>query len=267
MELYHYTTLESFFKMLSGAGESGFLGMELSNYMYSKDASGEPYGLSILRKAIGMYELNHQIPAESSKVEVPFFRNDRRMLVGPEQEMYIYPLTECQDSMPWWKAAAKSTVQVAIGLDYKALVEYCMNNNKFLLKCKYDDAAVMDVFVKQFESEYDTFDFDEEHSRFSIRTKFFSMMYNACLEVKDPALSDEREWRIASFVSPQEADYVFKNGLIEPIEILKLPSSVLKSICIRANERFELIISGILGLLEKEGFDPELIEIRKSALQ
>jgi hypothetical protein len=45
------------------------------------------------------------------------------------------------------------------------------------------------------------------------------------------------------------------------------PSSVLKSICIRANERFELIISGILGLLEKEGFDPELIEIRKSALQ
>lgn len=72
MELYHYTTLESFFKMLSGAGESGFLGMELSNFMYSKDASGEPYGLSILRKAIGMYELNHQIPAESSKVEVPF---------------------------------------------------------------------------------------------------------------------------------------------------------------------------------------------------
>jgi len=109
-----------------------------------------------------MYELNHQIPAESSKVEVPFFRNDRRMLVGPEQEMYIYPLTECQDSMPWWKAAGKSAVQVAIGLDYKALVEYCMNNNKFLLKCKYDDAAVMDVFVKQFESEYDTFDFDED---------------------------------------------------------------------------------------------------------
>ena len=124
MELYHYTTLESFFKMLSGAGERGFLGMELSNYMYSKDASGEPYGLSILRKAIGMYELNHQIPAESSKVDVPFFRNDRRMLVGPEQEMYIYPLTECQDSMPWWKTAGKSAVQVAIGLDYKALVEY-----------------------------------------------------------------------------------------------------------------------------------------------
>ena len=89
MELYHYTTLESFFKMLSGAGESGFLGMELSNYMYSKDAYGEPYGLSILRKAIGMYELNHQIPAESSKVDVPFFRNDRRMLVGRTRDVYL----------------------------------------------------------------------------------------------------------------------------------------------------------------------------------
>jgi len=81
-------------------------------------------------------------------------------------------------------------------------------------------------------------------------------MYNACLEVKDPALSDEKEWRIASFVSPQEADYVFKNGLIEPIEILKLPSSVLKSICIRTNEHFELIISGILVFWKKRALIP-----------
>jgi hypothetical protein len=91
-------------------------------------------------------------------------------------------------------------------------------------------------------------------------------MYNACLEVDDPAKSDSKEWRLTSFASPLEASYSYKNGKIIPFELLKLPPNVIKSICIQTNGYCDIVISGILGLLEKEGFDTEVIEIRKSAI-
>ena len=266
MELYHYTTLESFWKMISMSAENEKVSIELFNIMHRMENGESPYGLSVLRRAIGEYESRNNIPSEQSKIEVPFFRNDRVMLVGPDKEMYIFPLSECPDNKEWWTSVSSSETKVAIGFDYLALVDYCISANLFLLKCKYDEAKALEVFVNQLDTEYDTFDYDEEHSRFSVHTKFFSMMYNACLEVDDPAKSDSKEWRLTSFASALEASYTYKDGKIIPFELLKLPQNVIKSICIQTNGYCDIVISGILGLLEKEGFDTEVIEIRKSAI-
>ena len=52
------------------------------------------YGLSLLRESIGLYEERKGIPVEKSKKAMPFFRQDSRMLVGPEIGMYVIPLYE-----------------------------------------------------------------------------------------------------------------------------------------------------------------------------
>lgn len=265
MELYNYTTLESFWKMISLSAGLGFVNIELPNYMYCSDNYESIYGLSVLRKAIREYESRNNIPFGQSKAEVPFFRNDRVMLVGSDKEMYIFSLSECPDKKEWWCSVPASDTKVAIGFDYMELVDYCMSGNLFLLKCKYDEPTALETFIKQLDTEYKTFDYDDEHSSFNICTKFFSMMYNACLELNEPVKSHDKEWHLAAFVLPSEAIYTYKNGKIIPYQLLQLPPKVIKSICIQTNQNIDLVISGILGLLEKGGFDTEAIEIRKSA--
>lgn len=264
MNLYAYTSLESFWKMISQSNENDSLSIRLPNLMYVSDDTDRIYGLSVLRNAIEEYEKRNNIPQEQSKAQVPFFRNDRVMLVGPDKEMYVLPLSEQPDNPDWWSKVLETETKVAIGFDYFELADYCMSQNLFLLKCKYDPETALKTFIDQLSTEYDTFDFDEENSSFKTRTRFFSMMYNACLELKQPEKREEKEWRLTSFASASEVQYAFENEMILPYQELYLPSTSLKSICIQTQKNTALIISGIRGLLEKAGYNTELIEIRES---
>ena len=87
----------------------------------------------------------------------------------------------------------KDTSCLRLTFDYGALGEYSLSEEKYLLRCKYNEEENLNVFVSQMKWEYDKFFYDEEHTGFKRDSRFFSMLCNACLEVREPRWVSEQE--------------------------------------------------------------------------
>ena len=183
------------------------------------------YGLSLLRESIGLYEERKGIPVEKSKKAMPFFRQDSRMLVGPEIGMYVIPLYE-EPGEP----AQSAEPSLVLELDYQSLGELCLFENYSLLSCKYEKEPILNHFTAQLEKEYDTFFFDEEHTGFTPDSRFFSMLCNACLEVKQPSSVGDKEWRLASLQATDEVLYRYEHGNLIPYVPISMPVDCLKRV-------------------------------------
>ena len=131
------------------------------------------------------------------------------MLVGPEIGMYVIPLYE-EHGEP----AQSAEPSLVLELDYQSLGELCLFENYSLLSCKYEKEPILNHFTAQFaqlEKEYDTFFFDEEHTGFTPDSRCFSMLCNACLEVKQPSSVGDKEWRLASLQATDEVLYRYEH--------------------------------------------------------
>lgn len=256
MDLYAYISLECFVK---GFGEhsSGLqLSLPAKNLLYAEKKEDYLYGLSLLRKAIALYEEQKQIPSAESKQAIPFFREHRRMLIGPELDLYKLSFYENETYEPEWLHATGQPY-LKLVFDYEALAEHCLFENMFLVRCKYEEAQTVQTFITQMDREYDKFFFDEEHSGFTADSHFFSLMCNACLEVREPRFATEREWRLAVLRSPSEADYIFDNGCLEPSVAVSLPLASIRRVSFPDYEKNELNFSALAGFMQRIGLSPE----------
>lgn len=253
MILYCYVSLKSFVEMWgdSAGGVSTVL-LPAIELMHSVQEDAVDYGLSVLRESIGVYERQKGIPAEQSKRAMPFFREDSRLLVGPEMGMYILPLYERPD-LP----AGDGEPTLVLELDYTAVGEHCLFENLFLLRCKYDRELAVQAFLERLETEYDTFFFDEEHTGFTPDSRFFSLLCNACLEVRDPALAGEKEWRLAGLRSPEDVLYRYHGGDLVPYLPISLPIDSLKHIYLKDFKEQPLLQGTLIGFLKSKGLPAE----------
>lgn len=229
MELSGYISLQSFVEGCTEVAGEPTLILQAENLLYSVPAEEYHYGLSLLRKAIGAYETQKGIPAEESKQAIPFFREKRRMLIGPEMELYTFSFYENETILPE-KVTSSALPYLRLSFDYEQLAEHCLFENMFLIRCKYDADQVTDNFISQMDREYDKFFFDEEHSGFTADSRFFSLLCNACLEVKEPLHAPEKEWRLAILRSPADADYRYENGQLLPSVPISFPLNILRKI-------------------------------------
>lgn len=254
MNLYTYITAESFYQSLEKCVNADTFDIPAVNLMHIVPSEEYMYGLSLLRKAIEEYESEHDIPLAKSKRDVPFFRENSRMLVGPEYGLFIIPLYE-NPTMP--KLASNEGV-ISIILNSEKLTEYCLFENIFLLKCKYDEKQTIDIFKSQLEKEYDKFFYDEEHSGFTADSKFFSMMCNACLEVRPPSFAWDKEWRMTLLKSPEETTYKYKEGMLYPYLTVSLPMDCITQISLLNKEEQPLLNGSFMNFMKSKGIPPEL---------
>ncbi len=254
MILNTYIPLRSFINGWSRNKTDIKLVLSAVNLMHT--FSFEDYGLGLLRRAIGLYEQKMNIHPDNSKQAIPFFRENRRMLVGPEMEMYIISMYE-NDLVPLYLQMADSPI-LKISLDYESLAEYCLLENLYLIRCKYDEELSLQTFVKQLEREYDKFFFDEEHTGFTADSRFFSMLCNACMEVKRPEKMEEKEWNVALFRHPSEAEYGFVEGKLTPFISIPVPVNCIKRISLLNKDGDILSFSALAGFLQSKGLAPEL---------
>ncbi len=253
MVLYCSVSLGSFVESLEKtAGLGSFFTIPAIGLMHLVPPEEIEYGLSLLRESIGLYEERLGIPAEKSKKAMPFFRQDSRMLVGPEIGMYVIPLYE-KPGEPTPSAGPSLVLE----LDYRSLGELCLFENYSLLSCKYEKEPVLDHFAAQLEREYDTFFFDEEHTGFTHGSRFFSMLCGACLEVRPPSLMGEKEWRLALLRSPEEASYRYERGSLIPYVPVSLPIECLKRIYLEDFRRQPLLFGTLNGFLKSKGLPAE----------
>lgn len=143
MELSGYISLQSFVEGCTApAGEPAFI-LQAENLLYTVPEEEYQYGLSLLRKAIGAYEAQKGIPLESSKQAIPFFREKRRMLIGPEMELYKFSFYENETVLPE-KVQSAGQPYLRLSFDYEQLAEHCLFENIFLVRCKYDEKQILD---------------------------------------------------------------------------------------------------------------------------
>ena len=92
MDLYSYVSIESFVHGCKESKTPGTFVLRVPNLLYAKSDEVIGYGLSLLRRSIVLHEVQNGIKQEFSKQHIPFFRENRRMLIGPEMEMYALSL-------------------------------------------------------------------------------------------------------------------------------------------------------------------------------
>ena len=158
------------------------------------------------------------------------------MLVGPEIGMYVIPLYE-EPGEP----AQSAEPSLVLELDYQSLGELCLFENYSLLSCKYEKEPILNHFTAQLEKEYDTFFFDEEHTGFTPDSRFFSMLCNACLEVKQPS----------------SVLYRYEHGNLIPYIPVSLPVDCLKRVYLEDFRRRPLLFGTLNGFLKSKGLPAE----------
>ena len=144
-----------------------------------------------------------------------------------------------------------------LAFDYGALGEYSLSGDKYLLRCKYDEEENLNAFVSQMRREYDKFFYDEEHTGFKRDSRFFSMLCNACLEVREPRWASEQEWRLVQFCGPAEAGYDFIGGSLVPYVDYAIPFECLRRIALTDLTENRLTYSALAGFLQSIGLAPD----------
>lgn len=256
MKLYHQLSLESFIKGWESSIPSQVFSLPAIQLMHAVPEEQYTYGLSLLRRAIGLYEEKMGIPVEESKKNMPFFREYSRMLVGPEMEIYMLPFYPETSSFSF-DFPASGEDRITLVFDYEALAAHCLSENMFLVRCQYEEEQIVRIFTEQMEQEYDKFFFDDEHTGFTRDSRFFSMLCNAVLQVREPAYASQEEWRLAFFKSPEEVDYRYVGGDLQPYFNISLPLSALLQIRLEEYREKPLLFGALAGFLKSKGVSPE----------
>ena len=245
MDLYSYVSIESFVRGCKESKTPGTFTLHVPNLLYAKSDEVIGYGLSLLRRSIVLHEEQKGIGPELSKQNIPFFRENRRMLIGPEVEMYalsLYQNLEIPSSVK-----EKDTSCLRLTFDYGALGEYSLSEEKYLLRCKYNEEENLNVFVSQMKWEYG----------FKRDSRFFSMLCNACLEVREPRWVSEQEWRLVQFCDPVEAEYDFIGANLVPYVDYAIPFGCLRRIALVNLSEDSLTYSALAGFLQSIGLAPD----------
>ena len=151
----------------------------------------------------------------------------------------------------------KDTSCLRLTFDYGALGEYSFSEEKYLLRCKYNEEENLNAFVSQMRREYDKFFYDEEHTGFKRDSRFFSMLCNACLEVREPCWASEQEWRLVQFCDPVEAGYDFIGANLVPYVDYAIPFGCLRRIALMNLSENSLTYSALAGFLQSIGLAPD----------
>lgn len=251
MKLHVPLSFENFIAAVS-VGEIGReINLILSNRLNNSCLSEYTYGLSLFRKAIYNFEKEKGIPLAESKGEIPFFRENLNLLVGPEMHIYATRLYETYDT------CLTTHPDLILTLNYEQLGEHCIFENLFLLRCKYDEEQHIRFFEDQLEKEYDKFFYDDEYTGFAVDSRFFSLLCNACLEIRAAHLSAQKEWILARLLMPEDAAYRYHDGCLESFATTPLPIEIIERISMPDYKKRKDEYTALAGFLKQKGLSPE----------
>lgn len=257
MNLYLYISLRTFVDGLDMSSDSRSIRLQIQNLLHAAPNPEAIYGLSLLRKAIGVYEKEKGIEPAQSKQAIPFFRENRRMLVGPEVEMYTLSFYESEEGPLHLSEIAGPVLKLTF--DYHSLVEYCLSKNCYLQRCKYNEGESFGIFLERMEREYDKFFYDEEHTGFAFDSELFNLFLEACVKVQEPLQVAEEEWKLVMLHSPAEVEYEFIGDVFTPFVPASFPIEMIRQIEMLNRNEYPRDYSALAGFLDSKRLTPELI--------
>lgn len=257
MNLCLFISLRTLVNGLNTSSNSPEITLPIQNLLHITPKPEAIYGLSLLRDAIGLYEKEKGIEPEQSKQLIPFFRENRRMLVGPEIDMYALSFYESEREPLHLPETAGPMLKLTF--DYPSLVEYCLSKNYYLQRCKYNEEESLGMFVQRLEREYDKFFYDEEYTGFAFDSQFFNLLLDACVKVQEPSLAVEEEWKLVMLHNPADVEYGFVGDIFTPFVSTPFPIHMIRQIELLNRNEYQRDYSALAGFLESKGLTPETI--------
>ena len=250
MILNHFITIKALLEGLQEAGQTGMLRLPLRDVLMEEE---ELPGFSVLRKAISAYEEEQGIAEAQGKSRMPFYRQHQRRLIGPELVPFIASFYETDSA--WNDGDVPS---VMLSFDYHRLAAHCLSENAFLFRCKYDEAQSVESLKQSLAQEYHKVFFDEENTGFAPDSRFVSLLYNAALEIRPAQEQERKEWRLALFKTPEEADYRWDGQTIRTSAAWDVPLSCLERLTLKPDYRLmPELYTALIGLMKQQGLAPE----------
>jgi hypothetical protein len=190
--LYHYTTLEGFKNII----EKGTLWG--TNFAYLNDSTELNYGLSIFRKIIDEREY-FTSGAHSAEIK-SIIEEFQKIWICARYHAYGACFSFLDDSLSQWRGYGQG---VAIGFTRQALSNQLFLNTR-LEKVVYSNElaryiieSLVDSFVYAIKNYMD--DQDYLNIKQILCASFRDWLEGTIPMLKDPAFSDEKEWRIIHF--------------------------------------------------------------------
>lgn len=223
--LYHYTSHETLFHIV----ETGTVWA--SNAYYMNDRNEVKYAIDILSKIIF-----YHIHENNSKLKNHFLSTFNEwvedLLISPFN-VFCFSLSEHGNLLSQWRAYTPHGTGVSIGFGNEGLKQFSRKNKLLFFKCCYApkkqeklmknifDKVIADFDCKYAEVKKEKINFNELQD---FLEKYKPLIIQEAIKIKDPAFSEESEWRLVKILDPinPEENIYYKPSKTTLVPYIKL---------------------------------------------
>ena len=244
-------SIPDFFAAFYQHKEDQTLRLSLHDMLIDKEENEIP-GFTFFRNAIRGYEEKLSEQPAVSKGDIPFYRENQSRLIGPDLIPFV--LSFYQEDSSYQPIGPC----VFLSFELDDLIDYCIDENLSIARCKYDAAENTAMLEDKLDREYAKIFFDQEYTGFTADSNFVPLLYKALIEMETPEKTTEQEWRISYLESPEDAEFTCNDGVIESVKHICLPFSAVKQIEIYPDyKENKALYTSIINLLKNVHLSPE----------
>ena len=198
--LYHYSSYDALIKIIQSRT------IWASNIHYLNDGSEYAYAFKVARAVLQTYRRRRSVERALYAAIAKELRDQRRT------NIFVTSFSTNGDLLSQWRAYCPPSRGVSIGIDNAQLLKLCKEQGFELTRCVYDydeQRALVREVLERVVEQYSPSEKDMEYSGRGFLAAFAAI----APQLKDPAFSEEQEWRL---ISPKfmtsDPDIKFRQG-------------------------------------------------------
>lgn len=251
--VYHYTSVATLVKIVDSMN-NGEIYLRATHVKYFNDPMEYESGLSLFKKSMIQYEQQNRISDPKSQRYNEDSVARLSWMPGPP---FLLSFSGNKNDLMMWRNYGDDGKGVSIGFDRKLLSEYAeSNDNAKLLKCNYDEEAVVKELVEKWSKYYPSVNFMEGGGiAVGSSVRFIFDLIRTSFEYKTEEYSPENEWRLCkSEWKEEQIKYFERGGVIIPYVDFKFSKDIIKKIFVGPCANI-LATESIKNFIKAKGYD------------
>ena len=266
MLLYHYTSLETFFKIFNTKEKK--ITFWATNAYYMNDPKEIEYSFKLFIDSLEFFEKETNI--KDNKLSDFFKKTDmHNELFKMFGDPFLISFSESFDDLSMWRFYGKNGDGVSIGIDREYLIEFSKgkeSQNTNLIKCIYNEKELLNELKIFWHKNYSSFKTNKKSLEMDDFSLIFLIQKIAFIAKKNSYLP-EKEWRLCkSEVNKKNMNFTFKNNVFLPYIKLEFDREAVKEIVLGPCLNNELTKKSMDIFLENNNFNNLKNNIIKSKI-
>jgi hypothetical protein len=253
--VYHYTSLETFTKIINDATNES-LKFRATHIDFLNDFTEHTIAISLLKEKL--IEYDNSLDKKDSK-DFQTKLNDKRMSFFRYEEIddlypYIISFSECCDNLPMWNTYGNKSKGIAIGFDKEKLSQ--IEEYKFE-KCVYESKEYEQYLNENIKQIHSCLHIDSYSISFSsgFDNKLLKQHYKFLPILKNKNYNYEDEYRLiipSKVVEKEELKFQTNDTLLKPYKEISIPFEYLTEIVLGPVLNLEKLKTALFFLLKQK---------------